>query len=493
MLLVACGKEAEYAKVIPADVELVATFDSQRILNESGFLNTEGNESQKQFIESLKKNLSAGETELFEQILANPSEVGVDWTQNFYAFVQENTEISALVLPVIDAEKLQNSFLAFLGSKIKGRKFIDEEGYAWAAGRHYYIAVNDKVCILLTTDGKQNAETLKQQVAAWISQDKSKSFVATKYHEMLLDLDGEIAVYASMKMLPENVSLMASMAYSEEMDISSIKYLSDVSFEKGKAVAKGRILYEDDKMKQWIKSQGDVCKILDANSLSYLPKNTPLWFGVGVDGNDLYDRLLEHPTYGKQLQSMSLPLDIEGVIRSIDGDLSLAYPNGFFVDVKNDQILRICVGAITTMGRFIGFDLKEVEKNQYELVDERHSVSRLLNFDAQLNMGMKDDSFYLMTKTGGMQKLPEEESLASAPWAKDVDNNLLFFVFNIREGSQLVDKYSNSRKKSKAVQDYFDYVTYSQTDIETNTIVLSFIDQQRNVLEQLLELYVQKF
>lgn len=492
LLLAACGKEAEYANVVPADVEFVATFDCKQILNESGLLATERTESTNQLISTFTKNLSAGETDLFYQILANPSEIGVDWSQKVYAFGEGSSNEGVLVLPVIDTEKLKASFLTFAGSKIRGRKFVDEDGFFWASGRHFYLAINDKVCLVISNEnGKQDA--LKQRVRVWLNQKREESFAATKYHDMLLDQDGEIAVFASMSVLPENMSMMASMAYSEDMDISSIKYLANVSLEKGQILADGKILYEDQNLEKWIKEQGDACKQLDAKSLAYLPKTTPLWFGVGLDGNDLYNRLLDHPTYGKQLRHMSLPLDIEGVMRSIDGDLAIAYPNGLFVDVKNDEILRICVGAITTMGRFIGLDLEETEKNQYKLKDENHRLSNWLKTDVQLSMGMNDDSFYLLTSASGTAKLPKEEALASASWAKEVDNNMLFIAFNFHNGSKLVDDYASSRKKSKVVKDYFDYLTYSQENIERNKIVLSLNDQERNVVEQLIELYFQLF
>ena len=493
LLMASCGKDAEYAKVIPADVDLVATADCQRILNESQFLSSEENESKNQFIESVKRKFTADETQLFNQFLANPNDVGVDWSKKVYAFVQAESGIGAIVLPVLDAEKLKSSLLTIAGSKIRGHKFSDQDGFAWAPGRHFYLAVNATVCLFIVADGNEKPDALKQTVSLWLSQNKKDSFVSSEYYAKLLDLDGEVGLYASMQHLPENISMMANMAYSEDMDMSSIKYLADISFEKGKVVAEGKMLYEDSKMRDWIQKQGEACKKLEANSLSYLPKNTPLWFGIGLDGNDLYDRLLEHPTYGQQLQGMSLPLDIEGVIRSIDGDLSISYPHGLFVDVKNDEILRICVGAIKTMGRFIGMDLKETKKNEYELVDEQHSLSRWLNIDTQLSMGMKDDSFYLLTNSNGTSQLTKEESLLSSSWASEVDDNLLFLAFNFQNGGELVDKYSASRRKSKAIQDYFSYVTYSQKDIETNTIVVSLIDQERNVLEQLLEFYFKRF
>lgn len=489
LLMVGCAKKPEYAKVIPSDAEIVATFDCQRLLNESGLLSTGGDESKNQFIESIKNHLSAGETELFEQILANPNEVGIDWSQKVYGFKSERPAVLSFVFPVINVEKLKASLLTFAGSKIRGRKFVEEDGYFWANGRNFYVAVNDQTCMLIVENASQKLDELKQQVSLWMKQSLDESFISSKYHQMLTDVDGEIGVYSSLESLPENISMMASLAYSEDMDISSIKYLADISVEKGKIVADGKILYEDSKMREWILKQEDACKKLDAKSLAYLPKNTPLWFGVGIDGNDLFDLLLEHPSYGKQLQNMSLPLDIEGVIRSIDGDLAISYPNGLLVDVKNDEILRICVGAIKTMGRLVGLNLNEVEKNQYELVDENHRVKQWLNIDAELSMGMYDDSFYLLTNSNGIKKLSDEESLLSAEWADEVDNNMCFLAFNFHNENNIVDKYVSSRKKSKAIQDYFSYFTYSQKNIENNTIVLSFIDQQRNVVEQLIEFY----
>ena len=492
LLLAACGKEPEYVKVIPADVDIVATFDCQRLLDESELLNVDGNDSEKAAIESFKKNLSPGAADLFEKLVANPKEIGLDWSQKAYAFVHVDTDIAALLFPVLDAEKLKDSFITFAGSRLRGRKFTEEDGYSWASGRHFYIAIDHKACLFIAADGKEKPDFIKEKVALWLTQEKDESFASSKFHSMLKDLDGEIGVFASMNSLPENISMIVNMAYSDDMDISSIKYLSDISFKKGKVVANGKILYEDAKMREWIQKQGDACKKLDAKSLKCLPKTTPLWFGVGLNGNDVYNRLLEHPTYGKQLQSMSLPLDIEGVIRSINGDVAIAYPHGLFVDVKNDEILRICVGAVSTMGRFIGLNLNEVEKNQYELVDVNHTFSRWLNIDAQLNMGMTDDSFYLLTNSEVSTKLSKEESLESAPWASEVDENLLYLVFNFQNGKSLVDKYSDSRRKSKTVQDYFSYVAYSQKDIESNSIVLTFVDQERNVLEQLLELYFKR-
>ena len=493
LLLVGCGKEAEYVKVVPADADLVATFDCQRIISESGLTEQNVGESQKKFLDSFKKDLSAGEVELFDRILANPNEAGIDWKQKVYGFIHGKSEHAALVMSVIDAEKLKASILAFSGSKVKGHKFSDEDGFSWARTREMHIAINDEACILLAANGREKTDELKKLVAGWLSQSKEESFAATKYHDMLLDVKGEIGVYASMQSLPENISLMASMAYSEEMDIQTIKYLADVSFEKGQMVAKGNLLYEDPKLKKWVKSQEDVCRKLDGKSLEALPATTPLWFGVGIRGNDLYDRLLEHPTYGKELQNMSLPLDIEGVIRSIKGDVAFAYPNGLFVDVKNNEILKICVGAIKTMGRFIGLDLKELDKDQYEVIDHNHTVSRFLRKDVALHIGIKDDTFYLITTDDETKQLEKSESLAAAPWAEEVDDNLLFLAVNFQDKMDFFNSYFRSTNKSKILKNYFEYLTYSQKDIETNTIVLSFVDKEKNVIEQLLEYYSQQF
>lgn len=492
LLLAACGKEAEYANVIPSDVTIVASFDCKRILEESGLLAPEKNESQQHFIESFKRNLSAGESELFDQILSNPNEVGVDWSQKAYFFSTGTDKIKSVLLPVIDAEKLKASLIAFGGSKIRGRKFIEEEGYSWASARNFYIALNDKACLLIT-DTDVPVDALKQRVSLWLNQPEDDSFVSNKYFDDLLDVDGEIGVFAPLSALHENISMLSSLIYSEDMDISTVKYLADISFEKGKIVADGQILYEDKKFREWMHEQESIFKKLSTNSLEFLPKSTPIWFGIGLDGDELYDHLLEHPTYGKKLNNMRLPLDLEGITRSIDGNFTMAYPYGLFIDVQNDQLLRICVGAIETMGHFMGISLTEQDHDQYTVMDQGRRLSSWLNLDEQLSFGMKDDTFYFLTTSEGTRELGKEQSLVATPWADNVDDTMLFLAVNLEESKKLINQYSVSHKQVRIFTNYFNYLTYSQKNIDTNTIELLLVDQDRNVLEQLFEVCYKLF
>ena len=490
MFLVSCGQTAEYAKVIPAEVDLVATFDSERIIEESGLLNENLGESQLKFKELIKKNLSAGEEELLDQIFSNPQEIGIDWSGKVYAFVPAKMELTAFLFPVSDAEKLKNSVKTFAGRKMKDRTFKDEECFAAAIVNRSLVAITEQVGLILTPKDGTNPKTLKELASTWFKQSEKSSFMSSPYFDKLSNLDGEIGLFASLERLPENISVMASMAYAEDMDISSIKYLMDISFEKGQVVADGKLMFEDKSIRDFIHKNFNATQPLKGTSLSSLPKSTPVWMGFGVDGNEFFDLISEHPVYGKELEKMSLPLDLEGMIRSIDGDFSFAYPHGIFIDVKNDEILKICVGAIKTMGRFLRLDLNEIGEDQYQVTDESRTISRFLGIKSDIQIGMKDDSFYLVTNAKALDNLNKEETLASTPWAKEVDKNYVFMAFNIKEGANLASKYVKKGKNQDTNLKYFDFVTYSQKDIDSNKIVLSLVDQQRNVIEQLIELLV---
>lgn len=249
LFLAACGKKADYAVVVPTDVDFVAMLDCKRIFTESGLLVNDSGEQQSE-IHNLLKKKSRKEHELFQTFLSNPNEVGIDWSQRAYVFEQSQSNVKVCVLPVLDKEKLRTSILDLAGSQIRGGKFYEEDGYLWASGRHYNIAINEKVCIIIPAVGRERVEGLKARVSTWLTQEENASFVSTKYHEMLQDQDGEVGIYASMSSLPENASFMASMAYSEDMDINTIKYLADISFGDGKLTANGKLLYEDSAMKE---------------------------------------------------------------------------------------------------------------------------------------------------------------------------------------------------------------------------------------------------
>ena len=487
LLFTACGTDTEYATVIPKDAEFVVTLDLQSIITKSGLLDKENSSQKNNLKVTSQKDSSEVETALLEAILKNPGELGIDLAKKMYAFEQADTELSGLLFPVLDKEKLKTSIMV-LADHLGGLTAFHEEGnYQWTSSPYCYIAMNEKSCVFMLRNEK-DVERLNQKVASWLIQGKDESFVSTPYFDDLHDLKGEIGLYASMQSLPENMSMMASLVHSESMDMMSIKYLASLSFQEGRLEAEGRLLYEDDNVKKWLKHQQKACKRIKGTSLTKLPLETPLWFAVGLDGNELYNSLLEHPTYGRQLQNISLPLDIEGVVRTIDGDLAVSYPHGLYVDVKNNAILSVCVGAINTLGQFLGFSLDEIEKDHYELIDKQRSVARWLNQDVKLHMGMNDESFYLLTSNESVSKLPFEKSLKSAPWVSEVEGNILFLMFNFQEGNKLLDKYISSPNNITTASNNFSYITYSQKDIESNKIVLTFIDKKRNVLQQLLEL-----
>ena len=490
LLLAACGKKADYAIVIPKDASIVATFDFQRIFTESGLLAKENNQAKRTFVESFEKN--GAEVESIEKFLKNPTEMGIDFNQKAFAFTHAQTNSTAMVFPVADKDKLKSAFLSFTNLVGDAETFVEEDGYSWAFGYSLCIAMNDELCVIVH-NVDENKESLKHIVATWLTHEQEASFLSSKYFDDLQNLKGEVGVFASNTGLPVDMSKLSNFISSDKFDLSDVSHLVDFSFEKGRIVVDSRILYKDSKLRDWLSKQFTSSKKLNAKSLAKLPKNTPFWFAIGIDGKSLYDFLLEHPTYGKQVKNLNYAFDFEDAVCSIEGDCALAYPYGLFLDVKNDEILRICVRTIGSLGRLVGLRLGEKQNNQYELIDDSHLLKRWLNLDVNLNMGMKDDTFYLMATKDSCSKLSNENTLASAPWASDVKGNLLFFMVNFQGENKLLDEYIYSRKSGKLIENYLSYVSYSQKDIKFNRIVVAFKNQQLNALQQMMDMLAFEF
>ena len=492
LLMVGCGKKAEYLNVIPADATVVAVFNCESLADQSGLVAKNATEAQAQLKSDVLKRLSVGQADLMGKILDDPTESGIDWTKEAYMFMLPETETEAVVLSVSDKEKLKFT-VEIMGHSQFGGKFNEELGCTWAQNRRSCVAFNDKVCILAEAGRGEKIDELKAKMADWMSQDSEKSFVSTNYYEMLADVKGDIRFFSTMNHLPENISMIASMAYSEDMDMNALKYFAGITFHKGQLQGKGTIVVEDEKMLDWLKDQQEVCQKLDGKTLAKLPSNTPLWVGVGLDGDELYDHLLDHPVYGKELKNMRLPFNIEGVLRSIDGDVTLGFPNALFLDVTNKELLKIIVGSAKTMGGLLGISLNEIKEDEYELVAERKSLFRWKNMEFKPRLGMNGDTFYMTSTAAMTEELPKEASLAAAPWAGEVKGNLIFGAFSFENGLSVFDNYLRSKKQNREMKRYFDYATYSQKDIEHNNFTLSFKDKERNSLEQLLEMYVTRF
>ena len=495
LLMVSCSEDTDYVKVIPSDATTVIAYDCKHIIEKSGLFSNEAPDSQKEFVESHVSRLPVGKEELIRRIIDNPGESGIDFNKPMYSFVTADTDTWALALPVIDAQKVKTALEVLADSNLKGGKFTEEEGFAWsrlmANSQSFYIAVNEKVLVVVCKLGSEKRNTIKDRVAIWLNQTEEQSFVTNKYYEKLLDVKGEIKGYFAMTDVPEEALMATQMIYSDNFDFGKVKYLSGISFEKGQLKFDGNLLYEDEKMHEWLKEQEKVCKKIDGKSLQNYPLSTSVWFSMGLNGDKLYDHLLDHPVYGKELEEMRLPFNLEGIIRSIDGDISLGYPTGIRMDVKNKELLKILVGTAKTMGSLIGVQMDETAPDQYKLYGQ--TISRFKPEGRKLHpyVGMKDDTFYLMSDSLSVGPLSKEQSLASAPWANSVEGNILFVAFNFNKGSNLLNMYTTSSKQSRMLKKYFDYITLSQHNIESNQFVLSFVDKEKNILQQFIEMYLQ--
>lgn len=491
LLLVGCGKDTEYMNVIPAEAPVVVAFDCEKMAEKCGLFVNNPSESQAKIKSDLMNKLSVGQADLFEKILNDPSTSGIDWTQKAYLFMVPETKLCAVVVSVTDKEKLKFT-LEVMGKDDFRGEFHDENGYTWIQSKDQIIAFNDKSCISVDTGTSKQNKVLKSNIDLWMGQSADKSFVSTEYFEKLADIKGEVAVLANLNQLHENISLLKSMVYTGEVDMNDLKYLAGISFDNGQLAMEGQLVVEDKKLLDWLSDKKDVFQKISGKTLKKLPSNTPLWCSVGLDGNELYNQLLDHPVFGKELKNMRLPFNVEGVVRSIDGDISLGFPIGLFMDVTNDELLKVLVGTAKTMGGLLGVSLNEIKEDEYELDIHRKNMLHLKKMDQQPRLGMDGNMFYIVSSTSNNQELAEENSLASAPWADNVKGNLFFGAFSIRHGLDLFNQYSRSSQKTRQAKQYFDYITYSQKDIKHNTIVLSFQDKNRNALEQVLEMAVKR-
>lgn len=485
LIWVGCSGPAEYVNVIPKDASVVAVLDNKVVANKSGLFSEEPGGSKMK--NSIVDKLSLSRTEVWDKFLETPSELGVDWNQKMYAFMIPETHAAFLVMSVLDPVKLQSA-LEVLGKKKFRGGLHEGEGYKWFQSREFCVAFNEKSCLIASLGNGERMENLKTAVASLMKQPVEQSFVSTRYYKQLADLDGDMRVFVDVPILPAYLSMLTNMIYAEEPSDNDVKFFLDLSFEQGEFVGDGQFLIEDELLLDRINKVQGVCKELDGKALKKYPASTPCWFAFGLEGDKLFDCLLESPLYGDDLKNMRLPLDIENVVRSIDGDIAIGFPHALFVDVTNKELLKVLVGTAKTLGGLIGVNLTEVGEDEYDIDLRRKNLLKWNGLKFQPRLGMDGERFYLTTDPAVLNDVDEATSLATAPWAKEVDGNLFFGAFSFEQGNQLFKEYNRYPKVERLCSSYFDYVTCSLKNIENNKIVLSFKDKKRNSLEQLLEM-----
>ncbi|KAA6332368.1 hypothetical protein EZS27_019122 [termite gut metagenome] len=416
--MVSCSeKSATYTNVIPADAAVVLSFDLKSTMEKAGLNGEENAELKQKLADVFGEEMNAESFALFERIIKDPAESGIDIASPLYVFFQKKTEAIAFVAKIGNKNKLK-SLLNVLVSEDIATPTEKRNGYSYVTFSSNAICVFNGTTLLISNNRDNNYAATD----VWMSQAEENSIIGSSAFQNMQGKKGEIKLMVSLK------GFKNELDKSNAREFEDLTVISNLSFESGKISVQVESYTDNEELKRVLRQQQRIFKQQELTFLGKFPASTIAYLSLGLDGDELCDYMLENAAiYGSFLINafgMNNLMALESLFRSVEGDLSVGLLDvtlssvtfAAYAKVKDDSAIKTFYDAANNWG--IRGDFKKVEEGRYVY----ESGGQKIYF------GVKNKQLYITNDNTIYKNITENVNGKSL---KDAE-----FVSNIKESSQ---------------------------------------------------------
>lgn len=382
LALASCSKGNGYQNVIPADAPLVTSVNMASIAEKSDFANSAVSQMMQEYMGVLFSGEAGKQIKTY---MESPQDMGIDFREPVFMFQTPN-RCFGLTMKMLSKSDFED-FLKMLQKQNIASKAKENDGVMEGTLLDdICFGYDDNTILLLASD--EGANVSKRTLAQLFKMDSDNAFTRTDAYEYCFGKNQkDIAFLAHMAALPKDLASTVKSFVPQGVKMTDVMFEASADFQNGKFVLSGSLVPTlREAEKNFHKIKGDY--------LETAQNCFPIWASMGVNGEWLLGKLKQDTQIKQMLFMIERGIDIEAMIRAIDGDVTVALPSATKYDefmicgkLKNSDFLADVPEWQTGMKEY-GISMQKTGANDY-----------LLNAEGMLlNWGVNDKNLYMLTR-----------------------------------------------------------------------------------------------
>ena len=493
LFLVSCSPKTEYTHALPKNASIVVGMELDQMANKAGLNGSEGEKVVKKLKTLMKGGLQGDAAQLAERIIDQPSESGLSFDDKVYLFATPHAEALAILAKVTDEGKLE-TLMNVLQKESIATPLREESGCCWTQVGGALCAFNNGTFLLLQPS-KGDASGMKGTLLSLMRQKEGEGFASLPEFTKIEAPGNDIASVVNLSAVPYELTTPLRMGLSADIRLEDIKYFVSANFEPGKVVMNSESLISNPKILGFFDTMDKVIQPIQGKYLDYYQGNTLLWASGRIDGKELYRMLCQNPTIKQMLDNPLLPVDVEYIFSSIQGDFAMGrstlYTDNYllYADVTNSDFLKTFEDLrpmlALTGGQIV---LDNVGTDEY--------VMR--TYEGNYYFGVKDNRLYVTNNRSFAEEAGRTygASMGVKPWSAEVKQNRLYASVNLSAIAKAYRSYNFTGNKQvdtflMLLINQCNYLNASMPDWRQGKAELVLNDKDQNLLKLLVSMLEQ--
>lgn len=483
LLLAACSPQTEYTHAIPKNASVVMGMELDEMATKAGLNGATGEKVVAKLKTLVKGGLQGDAAQLAERIIEHPAESGLSFDDKVYLFATPHTEAIAVLAKVTDEGKVETLLEAFEKESL-ATPLREESGCRWTQMGGALCAFNNGTFLLLQPS-RGDAAGMKGTLLSLMRQEQGEGFSALPEFAKVKAEGNDMASVINLSAVPYEWTTPLRMGLSSNLRLEDIKYFVAANFEQGRVVVNSESLIQNPMVLSFFDAMDKVMQPIGGKYLDFYPGNTLLWAGGNIQGKTLYQMLCQNPTIKQALDNPLLPVDVEYIFSSIEGDFSIGFDNQnylLYADVTNSGFLKTFEDLRPLLALTGGqITLDNVGKDEY----------LMRTYYGNFWFGVKNNRLYVTNNGTWAEEAGRTygASLAVKPWASEVKDNRLLASLNMAEMANMRITLTGNASVDGAIQlvkSQCNYLNASMTDWRHGKAELVLKDKDVNLLQWLV-------
>ena len=483
LLLAACSPQTEYTHAIPKNASVVMGMELDEMATKAGLNGATGEKVVAKLKTLVKGGLQGDAAQLAERIIEHPAESGLSFDDKVYLFATPHTEAIAVLAKVTDEGKVE-TLLEALEKESLATPLREESGCRWTQMGGALCAFNNGTFLLLQPS-RGDAAGMKGTLLSLMRQEQGEGFSALPEFAKVKAEGNDMASVINLSAVPYEWTTPLRMGLSSNLRLEDIKYFVSANFEQGRVVVNSESLIQNPMVLSFFDAMDKVMQPIGGKYLDFYPGNTLLWAGGNIQGKTLYQMLCQNPTIKQALDNPLLPVDVEYIFSSIEGDFSIGFDNQnylLYADVTNSGFLKTFEDLRPLLALTGGqITLDNVGKDEY----------LMRTYYGNFWFGVKNNRLYVTNNGTWAEEAGRTygASLAVKPWASEVKDNRLLASLNMAEMANMRITLTGNASVDGAIQlvkSQCNYLNASMTDWRHGKVELVLKDKDMNLLQWLV-------
>ena len=479
MALCSCTN-TDYQKAIPANATLVVKADLKSVSEKADFKHSKW---MTMLDASLVAVVKGKDMKSVKEYIDDPMNTGIDFSMPLYVFMV-GEETAGMTMKVNDEGDVKD-FLLLLQKQGLASKPVEKDGLMCGTLiDDISYAYDSKSFLLLASLNGKGTSATNRMAHELMSIKEDESFISTEAFFRMNEENDDVVTYTSGKLGKDLLAYVMEAFMTTDIDMKDMDAIIGLNFENGQASLKAKTWGKTGKVQALLEEADKNLGTIDGKYVDRVSANTLVWIGANIKGEWALSKLKENQSAKEMLFMLERAVDIEQMLRAVDGDVALELQSLdgnvenvpeylMYAALKNSDFLKDVDDWKASMKDY-GMTMNVRGDNQYALT---------MDGDSYLWGVQSDDLFFSSEKAvrggqGGTHSLVTHKD--------DIKKNKCYIYVDI-EKIPLID-YARQSGMSFLVEPLGKLqsivVKSSSTDEVTLTIELK--DKDENFLKQLL-------